>query len=96
MHSEKPLTEFYTDVKAGNLPQFTWINPECCSVQSFHPSSSIYDGEVFIKSIYEALRAGPQWNETLFILTFDEHGGFADHVPPPGKDFICRLPLVWD
>ncbi|RJE16599.1 Phosphatidylglycerol specific phospholipase, partial [Aspergillus sclerotialis] len=40
-------------------------------------------GEGFIKGIYEALRASPQWDETLFILTFDEHGGFADHVPPP-------------
>lgn len=35
------------------------------------------------KDIYEALRASPQWMETLFIVTFDEHGGFYDHVPTP-------------
>jgi phospholipase C len=40
-------------------------------------------GETFVKGIYEAIRNSPQWNETLFILTWDEHGGFADHVSPP-------------
>jgi phospholipase C len=79
----KPLAQFYNDAKAGTLPQFTYINPECCSVQSFHPPSSATDGETFVKQIYEALRASPQWEETLFILTFDENGGFGDHVPPP-------------
>ncbi|QSZ30909.1 hypothetical protein DSL72_000467 [Monilinia vaccinii-corymbosi] len=78
-----PLTKFYEDAAAGTLPQFTYINPECCSYQSYHPPSPISLGENFIKGIYEALRSSPQWNETLFILTFDEHGGFGDHVPPP-------------
>lgn len=50
-------------------------------------------GETFIKGIYEAVRNSPQWKDTLFILTFDEHGGFGDHVPPPvgvpaGDDLI--------
>ncbi|KAL2126072.1 hypothetical protein VTI74DRAFT_1758 [Chaetomium olivicolor] len=79
----KPLSQFYVDAAAGNLPQFTYINPECCSYQSFHPASPINEGEAFVKGIYEALRNSPQWQNTLFILTFDEHGGFADHVPPP-------------
>ncbi|KAL2008005.1 hypothetical protein VTN00DRAFT_7987 [Thermoascus crustaceus] len=79
----KPINQFYEDAKAGKLPRFTYINPECCSYTSYHPPSPISMGEGFIKSVYEALRNGPQWNETLFILTFDEHGGFADHVPTP-------------
>ncbi|PMD31909.1 phosphoesterase [Hyaloscypha variabilis F] len=78
-----PLDQFYADAQAGKLPQFTYINPECCSYQSFHPPSPITLGENFIKGIYEAIRNSPQWEETLFILTFDEHGGFGDHVPPP-------------
>ncbi|KAL4912887.1 phosphoesterase family-domain-containing protein [Aspergillus aurantiobrunneus] len=81
--SIKPISQFYKDAKSGSLPQFTWINPECCTYMSFHPPSPTNLGEGFVKSIYEALRSSPQWNETLFILTFDEHGGFADHVPPP-------------
>jgi len=40
----------------------------------------VAEGEKFIKRIYEALRASPVWNETLFIITYDEHGGFYDHV----------------
>ena len=35
--------------------------------------------------MYEALRASPQWNETLFLITYDEHGGFYDHVAPPDQ-----------
>ncbi|GAB1218285.1 hypothetical protein ATERTT37_007539 [Aspergillus terreus] len=79
----KRIDHFFADAKAGTLPQFSWINPECCDYMSFHPPSPIHLGEGWIKSVYEALRGSPQWNETLFILTFDEHGGFADHVSPP-------------
>lgn len=48
-----------------------------------HPTGLVSDGEILIKNIYDALRSSPQWNQTLFILTFDETGGFHDHVPPP-------------
>ncbi|KAF8817084.1 extracellular phospholipase C [Phlegmacium glaucopus] len=79
----KAIAQFFTDARAGTLPQFSYINPECCSFSSMHPPSPINDGEAWTKSLYEAIRSGPQWNHTLFIITFDEHGGFADHVPPP-------------
>ena len=36
-----------------------------------------------MKNVYEALRNGPRWNKTLLLITYDEHGGFYDHVPPP-------------
>src|SRR5436305_5344644 len=62
----KPLAQFYDDAKAGKLPQFTYLNPECCSFDSFHPPSAISVGEGFIKGIYEALRSSPQWKDTLF------------------------------
>ncbi|KAJ5526069.1 hypothetical protein N7494_012719 [Penicillium frequentans] len=81
--SVKPIEEFYQDAANGELSQLTWINPECCHYTSMHPPSPINMGENYIKGIYEALRKSPQWNETLFILTWDEHGGFADHVSPP-------------
>ena len=48
-----------------------------------HPDASVIEGERLIKDIYEALRDSPNWNETLFIITYDEHGGFYDHVIPP-------------
>lgn len=80
-----PITQFYTDALAGNLPAFSYLNPSCCGIgtTSMHDSGLISDGEAFIKKVYESLRAGPQWENSLFILTFDESGGFHDHVPPP-------------
>ena len=52
---------------------FLWIN-QCCSFSSMHPPSPINLGEAWTKQIYEAVRGSPQWNNTLFIITFDEHG----------------------
>ena len=80
-----PLAELYTDAAAGNLAEFTWIDPSCCGVgtTSMHPTGLVSDGETLIKSVYEALRASPQWDNLLFVLTFDETGGFHDHVAPP-------------
>ncbi|KAJ5329286.1 hypothetical protein N7452_009676 [Penicillium brevicompactum] len=81
----EPLNNFYADAKAGSLPEFSFIDPSCCGVgtNSMHPTGLVSEGETLIKNVYDALRASPQWNETLFILTFDETGGFHDHVPPP-------------
>ncbi|KAJ6083718.1 hypothetical protein N7467_007853 [Penicillium canescens] len=81
----QPLTNFYADAAAGTLPEFSFVDPSCCGqgTSSMHPTGLISDGETFIKNVYDALRASPQWEETLFILTFDETGGFHDHVPPP-------------
>ncbi|KAJ9156202.1 Phosphoesterase superfamily protein [Pleurostoma richardsiae] len=79
------LDEFYADAAAGTLPQLTYLNPSCCGVgtTSMHPAGLISDGEQFLKDVYEALRSSPQWNETLWVLTYDETGGFHDHVQPP-------------
>ncbi|KAJ5791663.1 uncharacterized protein N7518_008674 [Penicillium psychrosexuale] len=68
------MEQFYTDAANGALPEFSYLNPSCCGVgtTSMHDSGLISDGEAFIKKVYESLRAGPQWEETLFVLTFDE------------------------
>lgn len=79
------MDSFYEDAKNGNLPHLSYINPSCCGdgTNSMHPTGRVSDGEQLIKDVYEALRAGPQWNETLWVITFDETGGFHDHVQPP-------------
>ncbi|XP_024534533.1 non-specific phospholipase C1 [Selaginella moellendorffii] len=48
-----------------------------------HPSHDVSEGQKLVKEVYEALRSSPQWNEVLFVITYDEHGGFYDHVPTP-------------
>jgi phospholipase C len=53
---------------------------------SQHPANSVELGEVLIKTVYETIRNSPHWNHSMLILTWDEHGGFFDHVkPPPAK-----------
>lgn len=84
-------THFFADVAAGNLPDFTWLQPRS-AVHGVHkqptwqhPDAAVSRGEGLIKEIYEALRKGPKWEETLFLITYDEHGGFYDHVAPPDQ-----------
>lgn len=48
-----------------------------------HPPSDVRQGEQLIKQVYEAIRNSPVWEQSVFLLLFDEHGGFFDHVPPP-------------
>ncbi|MFB7912210.1 alkaline phosphatase family protein [Kitasatospora sp. NPDC056076] len=50
---------------------------------SQHPLDDVTDGEALIKSVYEGLRRSPLWESSLLVITYDEHGGFYDHVPPP-------------
>lgn len=80
-----PLEQFFFDAGSGSLPDFSFIEPSCCGegTNSMHPTGLVSDGEKLIENVYDALRASPHWNETLFVLTFDETGGFHDHVPPP-------------
>ena len=48
-----------------------------------HPSGNVSYGQVLVKQIYDALRDGPHWESSLLLITYDETGGFFDHVPPP-------------
>uniref|UniRef100_A0A6B2L3K1 Phosphoesterase n=1 Tax=Arcella intermedia TaxID=1963864 RepID=A0A6B2L3K1_9EUKA len=83
------LWDFYDDCEAGTLPTYSFIEPRYYTLDSDllandqHPSHEISQGELFLKKMYEAVRASPQWNQTALILTYDEHGGYYDHVPTP-------------
>jgi phospholipase C len=50
---------------------------------SQHPSDDVARGEALIKQVYEAIRQSPHWESSLLLITYDEHGGFFDHVVPP-------------
>jgi phospholipase C len=76
--------DFQAAAAAGTLPAFTFLEPNWSSTgNSQHPNYDVALGEQLIHDTYEALRSGPGWNQTLFILTYDEHGGCYDHVSPP-------------
>jgi phospholipase C len=60
-----------------------------------HPTADMYNGQRFVNRVYEALRANPAlWRKTLLVITYDEHGGFYDHVVPPTADLRSRDPVL--
>jgi phospholipase C len=78
------FADFKTAAQAGTLPAFTFLEPSWSSTgNSQHPNYDVALGEQLIHDVYEALRTSPGWNQTLFVLTYDEHGGCYDHVSPP-------------
>ncbi len=80
----KPITSFYTDAAAGRLPNVSYVDPELTNdlANSYHPPGDIRNAEAFLASIYQAVTTAPQWKSSLLVITFDEWGGFYDHVPP--------------
>ncbi|MED6120634.1 Phosphatidylglycerol/phosphatidylinositol transfer protein [Stylosanthes scabra] len=79
---------FKQHAKEGKLPSYVVVEQRYMDTKLFpanddHPSHDVYQGQMFVKEVYETLRASPQWNETLLVITYDEHGGFFDHVPTP-------------
>ena len=68
----------------GTLPAYTFLEPSWGSTgNSQHPNYDVVAGEKLIRDTYYALRQGPNWNDTLLLITYDEHGGNYDHVAPP-------------
>ena len=78
------FANFQAAAAAGTLPPYTFLEPSWGSAgNSQHPNYNVALGEQLIHDVYYALRNGPGWNQTLLILTYDEHGGCYDHVAPP-------------
>jgi len=80
------LEQFKKDARAGRLPAFSFLEPVWIApsgTTSYHPGGSLVAGELALNEIYDALRAGPAWDQTLLIVTFDKHGGMFDHLAPP-------------
>jgi phospholipase C len=77
-----PIAGFFSDAAAGTLPGYSLVEPNY-STQSEENPQNIALGEAFAASVINALINGPAWDRTLLMWTYDEHGGYYDHVPPP-------------
>jgi phospholipase C len=84
------IASFLDDAAAGTLPAVSWIDPAFTNfnplgfpVNDDHPTADIKDGQDLVLAVYDALAASPQWERSLLVVVYDEHGGFYDHVPPP-------------
>ncbi|HEU5180964.1 MAG TPA: alkaline phosphatase family protein [Candidatus Polarisedimenticolia bacterium] len=84
----RPYERFLTDAAAGKLPQVSFVDPRFLGYElgiggSDHPKGDIREGDAFLSRTFHALAEGPDWPNTIFIVTYDEWGGFFDHVKPP-------------
>jgi phospholipase C len=80
----RSLHEFDLAVRGGLLPAVSFVQP--LETHSEHPGNSILAGEQEIMRIINEVRDGPQWADAAIIITYDENGGFWDHVAPPVID----------
>ena len=78
----KGVEEFFVDARNGTLPAFCLVDPNFDLDSEENPQDIQY-GEVFLAQVVNAAMASPLWKKLLLIWTYDEHGGYFDHVPPP-------------
>lgn len=91
----QPLPDYYAAAKAGTLPSVVWIVPN--GVHSEHPPALVSTGQSYTTSLINAAMESPDWNETAIFLTWDDWGGFYDHVIPPVVDengYGLRVPAL--
>jgi len=85
----KHMRQFERDCMNNSLPHVSFIDPRYFDFPGApqndnHPGNAdLRNGEVLLKRIYETLRNSPSWGTSLLIITYDENGGYYDHVPPP-------------
>ncbi|PKU80019.1 phospholipase C [Dendrobium catenatum] len=82
------FSAFGAHAKAGKLAKLSVIEPRYfdlvgAEANDDHPAHDVGNGQRLVKEVYEMLRGSPQWNESLLIVSYDEHGGFYDHVETP-------------
>jgi phospholipase C len=81
-----PIDQFLADCAQGALPQVSWLVPN--AQISEHPPNSVHDGEAYVTSVINAVMQSQYWNDAVIFLSWDDWGGFYDHVVPPVVDTI--------
>jgi phospholipase C len=89
------LSNFYSAARAGTLPAVSWINPN--QKVSEHPPASVNVGQAYVTSVISAVMRSPDWPSTAIFVSWDDWGGFYDHVAPPQVDqngYGLRVPGI--
>jgi phospholipase C len=89
------VSNFYTAAAAGKLPAVSWVIPS--REVSEHPDAPISAGQAYVSGVINALMRSPEWSSTAIFLTWDDWGGFYDHVVPPSVDSVgygIRVPAM--
>ncbi|MGH3261614.1 MAG: alkaline phosphatase family protein, partial [Trebonia sp.] len=91
----KTIPSLYADAHAGRLPSFSYVCPNYKTTSEENPQD-IQLGERFVAKVAHALMHAPTWRSTALFITYDEHGGYYDHFPPPRAirpDNIAPIPV---
>ena len=89
------VSNFYTQLKTGTLPSVSWVVPS--GAVSEHPPAPVSYGQSYVTSLINAVMKSPEWNSTAIFLSWDDWGGFYDHVKPPTVDengYGLRVPGI--
>jgi phospholipase C len=89
------LTNFFSAAQTGTLPAVSWIDPN--GFVSEHPPSLVSNGQTYVTGLINAIMRSPDWNSTAIFLSWDDWGGFYDHVVPPAVDqngYGLRVPGI--
>jgi phospholipase C len=89
---EKEPDSFIRDIKSGKLPSVVYY--ETPYQFSEHPTYSVQEGMAYIRNVIGSLIESSFWKNTVIILTYDESGGFYDHVAPPNASYGFRVPAI--
>jgi phospholipase C len=91
----RPVDSLLGDIAQNTLPPVTWVTPRF--ELSDHPDYSLCHGENWSTQVVDAIMRSKMWKDTAIFVTWDDYGGFYDHVPPPDVDrmgFGFRVPLL--
>ncbi len=92
-HKATDYAVFKNDVETGKLPSVSWLEPQS-DEQSEHPPYNIADGITLVKSAITSVMKSSYWSSTAILLTWDEAGGYYDHVAPPSAGYGMRVPMI--
>jgi phospholipase C len=82
----KDMSLFFGDLRNGHLPAVVWLTPG--NRYSEHPPGRVSTGQAYVTGVVNAVRRSPYWNSTAIFLSWDDWGGFYDHVAPPNVNFF--------
>jgi phospholipase C len=86
LHNVRFYGSFFRAVRNGTLPSVTWVVPN--RANSEHPPALVSKGQAWVTRVVNAVMRGPDWERSAIFLTWDDWGGFYDHVPPPNVDEV--------
>jgi len=91
----RDISTFTAAARAGRLPAVSWVVPN--QHDGEHPPASVIDGQTYVTGLINSIMSGPEWSSTAIFLSWDDWGGFYDHVPPPHVDingYGLRVPGI--